>query len=127
MDNEKKVLIPLDEYEDLVRTKEDFKKIQKEFEKDCEERGLYMKYELVFRPSILYSYPTTDDAVKVLSPKLTSYAKDEAMQEVQKEMERISSAAKIMLEEKDKEIKRLKEENKNLKGRGLWDRIRNKF
>ena len=49
------------------------------------------------------------------------------MQEVQKEMERISSAAKIMVEEKDKEIKRLKEENKKLKGRGLWDRIRNRF
>ena len=120
MDNEKKVLIPLDEYEDLVKAKEELKKAKEELCKVCEERGLYVKYTLVFRPSILYSYASVSDAVKELTPRLTIFTKDEVLEKAQEEVERISSEAKSLAEEKDKEIKRLK-------GRGLWDRIRNKF
>jgi coproporphyrinogen III oxidase len=107
MENEKKVLIPLAEYEELVQTKEDFKKLREEFEKDCKKRGLYVKHELVFRPSIIFGCSTTDEVVKELAPRLTIYTKDEALQEAQKEMERISATYNNAILEKDKEIEKV--------------------
>ena len=107
MENEKKVLIPLAEYEELVQTKEDFKKLREEFEKDCKKRGLYVKHELVFRPSILFGCSTTEEVIKELEPRLTIYTKDEALQEAQKEMERISAVYNNALLEKDKEIEKV--------------------
>ena len=126
MENEKKVLIPLDEYEELVQTKEDFKKLREEFEKDCEERGLYVKHELVFRPSILFGYPSTDEAVKALAPRLTIYTKDEALQEAKKEMERISSLSATLVRDKSEEAAKAEAEVTRIKKRNLWQRIWNK-
>lgn len=123
MENEKKVLIPLDEYEELVRTKEDFKKLREEFEKDCEERGLYVKHELVFRPSILFGCSTTEEVVKELAPRLTIYTKDEVLQEAQKEMERISSLSEAFVRDKSEEAEA---EVARIKKRNLWQRIWNK-
>ena len=118
MENEKKVLISLAEYEELVQTKEDFKKLREEFEKDCKKRGLYVKHELVFRPSIIFGCSTTDEVVKELAPRLTIYTKDEALQEAQKEMERISATYNNALLEKDKEIEKIM-------NRSLFERIFN--
>ena len=123
MENEKKVLIPLDEYEELVRTKEDFKMLREEFEKDCEERGLYVKHELVFRPSILFGCSTTEEVVKELAPRLTIYTKDEVLQEAQKEMERISSLSEAFVRDKSEEAEA---EVARIKKRNLWQRIWNK-
>lgn len=118
MENEKKVLIPLVEYEDLVKAKEELKKAKEELYKDCEERGLYVKQEVVLRPSLLYDYGNTDEALKALIPRLTIFAKDEVLKKAQEEMERISSAAKFLVKERDEEIKKLK-------SRSLLERIFN--
>ena len=126
MENEKKVLIPLDEYEELVQTKEDFKKLREEFEKDCEERGLYVKQQIVFSPSFLYGYPTTNEAVRALTPRLTIYTKDEALQEAQKEIERISSLSETVVRDKSEEADKAKAEVARIKKRNLWQRIWNK-
>ena len=126
MENEKKVLIPIDEYEKLVQTKEDFEKLRKEFEKDCKERGLYVKHELVFRPSILIGCSTTDEVAKALVPRLTIYTKDEVLQEAQKEMERISSLSETFVRDKGEEADKAEAELTRMKKRNLWQRIWNK-
>ena len=126
MENEKKALIPLDEYEELVRTKEDFKKLREEFEKDCKERGFYVKHELVFRPSILLGCSTTEEVVKELAPRLTICTKDEVLQEAQKEMERISSLSEAFARDKSEEADKAEAEVARIKKRNLWQRIWNK-
>lgn len=108
----KKVLVPWDEYQDLLKDSEALKEAKEELKRDCKERGLYVETTLYWP-----RYDSFDE--RLLRSRLDIFCKDEVLELAQKEMDRISLAAKDMVEEKERTIDRLLKRN-------LWQRIINK-
>lgn len=106
----KKVILPWEEYQGLLDDREALKEAREELKKDCKERGLYVVNQVVF--SSLYDIWPTDE---YLSPRLSLISRETALQAAQKEIDRLSVAAKDLLDE-----------NRRLRGRNLWQRIINK-
>ena len=109
----KKVILPWDEYQELLKEGEALKLAKEELEKDCKERGLYVQYNAYFYEQF---YPLLE---KRISPRLNIVSKDAVLGAAAKEIDRLSNLAKSIEEEKNKEIARLK-------NRKLWERIINK-
>lgn len=109
----KKVLVPWDEYQELLMEGEALKLAKEELEKDCKERGLYVQYSLYFYEEL---YPLLE---KRINPRLSIVSKDAVLEAAAKEIDRLSNLAKSIEEEKNEEIARLKNRN-------LWQRIINK-
>ena len=114
----KKVLVPWDEYQELLKDSEALKEARQELYKDCEERGLYVKQEVVFLTDML-QYCNVSTLTKHLNPRLSIYSKEEVLELASSEMARISLSAKTAIEGLEHQIERLKNRN-------LWDRIWNK-
>ena len=110
---QKKVLVPWDEYQELLEEGEALKIAKEELEKDCKERGLYVQYNAYFYEQY---YPLLE---KRVNPRLSIVPKDAVLEAAAKEIDRLSNLAKSIGEEKNEEIARLKNRN-------LWQRIINK-
>lgn len=103
---EKKVILPMSEYEELKQCREDMRAAIEELKKDCKERGFYVEYKLLFN-GYYNPYPFNESRINIMS-------KDDVLNAAADEIERLSRSVK----EKDDEINRLL-------GRGLWERILN--
>lgn len=111
-DNTKKVILSWDEYQDLLKDGEALKLAKEELEKDCKERGLYVE-------NIMYFYEQLTFFERSINPRLNIYSKDTVLEIAANEIDRLSNLVKSIVEEKNKEIARLKSRN-------LWQRIFNK-
>jgi len=119
--DEKKVLVPWDEYQELLKEGEALKIAKEELEKDCKERGLYVQYNVYFYEQL---YPLLEKHInplleKYINPRLSIVSKDAVLEAAAKEIDRLSNLTKSIEKEKNEEIARLK-------NRSLWERIFNK-
>ena len=104
---ENKVILPMSEYEELKRCREDMRAAIEELKKDCKERGFYVEYKILFN-GYNSTFPSNESRINIIS-------KDDVLNAATDEIERLSRSVK----EKDDEINRLL-------GRGLWRRILNR-
>ena len=108
----KKVLVPWDEYQNLLKDSKALKEAREELKKDCKERGTYMEYGNLTG----ISYISSD------IPRLSIITKEEGLKEAQNEIDRLSGVVKNVkdiAEQHEKTIDRLRSRN-------LWQRIINK-
>lgn len=114
--SEKKVLIPLEEYEDLIKNEKALGEIQKELEKDCEERKLFVRMSLSY-------YDYSDFEKKYFQdPRVTLITKDGALEVASEEIERLSEANKALIDKN----KSLESTIEAIENRSLFQRILNK-
>ena len=106
----KRVILPWNEYQGLLKDGEALKEAREELKRDCEERGLYVETKVVVYSGGFYDGPLQD-----INPHLNIASKDEVLKAAQEEIDRLSVAAKDLLDE-----------NRRLRGRNLWQRIINK-
>jgi ribosomal protein L15 len=119
--DDKKVLIPLEEYNSLLEDKEAYDKIERELEKDCEERGLYVKIAL----DVYCGY---EEYLKRLGkygfePRFRIISKDAALEEADKEIERLSK----LLKEKADYAKLMEDKVRLMSTRNVWQRLTGKY
>ena len=113
----KKVILPWDEYQGLLKDSEALEEAREELKKDCEERGLYVETKVVVYSGGFYDGPLQD-----LNSRLSIASKDEVLKAAQEEIDRMAFVAKNLkerVEDMEKTIDRLKNRN-------LWERINNK-
>lgn len=113
----KKVIVPWDEYQGLLKDSEALKKAREELKKDCKERGLYVETNFVVYSGGFFEGPFED-----INPRLNIASKDEVLKSVKEEIDRMTIVAKNLkerVEETEKTIDRLTKRN-------LWQRIINK-
>ena len=115
--DEKKVLVPWDEYQGLLKDGEALKEAREELMRDCEERGLYVE-----RKVVVYSGGLFDGPLQDINPRLSIASKEEVLKAAQEEMDKIALQAKYL----DGRVKELEKAIDRLKNRNLWDRIFNK-
>jgi hypothetical protein len=115
--DKKKVILPWDEYQDLLKDSEALKEAREELKKDCKERGLYVEAKFVVYSGGFFEGPFED-----INPHLSIASKDEVLKAAQEEMDKIALQAKYL----DGRVKELKEDIDHLKNRNLWERIFNK-
>lgn len=115
--DEKKVLVPWDEYQGLLKDSEALKEVREELKRDCEERGLYVETKLV-----IYSGDFFDGPLQDINPRISIASKDEVLKAAQEEMDKIALQAKYL----DGRVKELEKTIDHLKNRNLWERIFNK-
>lgn len=106
--DDKKVLIPLEEYNSLLEDKEAYRKIAKELKKDCKERGLYVDLTID-----LYGY---DD---FFDPRFRVISNDTALNLANEEIERLSK----LLKEKADYAKLMEDKVRLMSTRNLWQRL----
>ena len=114
---EKKVLVPWDEYQGLLKDGEALKDAREELKKDCKERGLYVETKLT-----IYYGNFLDGPLQDINSRLSIVSKDEVLKAAQEEIDRITLIAKNLkeqVEEMEKTIDRLMKRN-------LWQKIFNK-
>lgn len=114
---EKKVILPWDEYQDLLKDGEALKEAREELKRDCEERGLYVETKVVVYSGGFYDGPLQD-----INPRINIASKDEALKAAQDEIDRMALVAKNFKER----VNQLEKTVDRLKNRNLWDRIFNK-
>lgn len=113
----KKVLVPWDEYQGLLKDSEALKEAREELKRDCEERGLYVETKFAVYQGGFFDGPLQD-----INPHLGIASKDETLKAAQEEIDRMALVAKNFkeqVEEMEKTIDRLTKRN-------LWQRIFNK-
>lgn len=113
----RKVLVPWDEYQGLLKDSEALKEAREELKKDCKERGLYVEAKFVVYSGGFFEGPLQD-----INPRLNIASKDEVLEAAQEEIDKIALQAKYL----DGLVKELKEDIDRLKKRNLWQRIFNK-
>lgn len=107
--DERKVLIPMSEYNELIECKQALKDAKDELKKDCKERNLYVEIQVYWNEaSGLFD--------RKINPRLNLMSKEEALATAQDELYRLGYVNKELKDE----IDRLK----NLK---LFDRIFKKY
>ena len=116
---EKKVLVPWDEYQGLLKDSETLKEAKEELKKDCKERGLYMEYLVTLTIDSLSGIKYVGNSKTNLSPRLSIISKEAALNEAKSEIDRLSNLLKYITEQYEGTIERLKNRN-------LWERIFNK-
>lgn len=110
---QKKVLVPWDEYQELLKDSKDLKEAIEELKKDCKERGTYIEYKIYLGISHICSD----------IPRLSIISKEESLKKAQNEIDRLSAMVKNfkdIAEQHEKTIDRLRNRN-------LWERIFNKW
>ena len=113
----KKVILPWDEYQGLLKDSEALKEAKEELKRDCEERGLYVETKLV-----VYSGGFFDGPLQDINPRISIASKDEVLKAAQEEIDKIALQAKYL----DGRVKELEKTVDRLTKRNLWDRIFNK-
>ena len=114
---EKRVILPWDEYQGLLKDSEVLKEAREELKRDCEERGLYVETKFTVYQGSFFDGPLQD-----INPRLNIASKDETLKAAQEEIDRMALVAenfKERVEEMEKTIERLTKRN-------LWQRIINK-
>ena len=114
---EKKVILPWNEYQDLLKDGEALKEAREELKRDCEERGLYVETKVVVYSGGFYDGPLQD-----INPRINIASKDEVFKAAQEEIDKIALQAKYL----NGRVKELEKTIDHLKNRNLWDRIFNK-
>lgn len=114
---EKKVILPWDEYQGLLKDGEALKEARKELKRDCEERGLYVETKVVVYSGGFYDGPLQD-----IDPRISIASKDEVLKAAQEEIDKIALQAKYL----DGRVKELEKTIDHLTKRNLWQRIFNK-
>lgn len=113
----KKVIVPWDEYQGLLKDSEALKEAREELKKDCKERGLYVETKFVVYSGGFFEGPFED-----INPRLNIASNDEVLKSAKEEIDRMTLVAKNLkerIEETEKTIDRLTKRN-------LWQRIINK-
>lgn len=114
---QKRVLVPWDEYQELLKDSEALKEAKEELKRDCEERGLFVETKLT-----IYYGNFLDGPLQDINPHLSIASKDKTLKAAQEEIDRMALVAKNLkeqVEEMEKTIDRLTKRN-------LWQRIFNK-
>ena len=114
---EKKVILPWDEYQGLLKDGEALKEVREELKRDCEERGLYVETKVV-----VYSGGFFDGPLQDIDPRISIASKDEVLKAAQEEIDKIALQAKYL----DERVKQLEKTVDHLKNRNILDRIFNK-
>jgi hypothetical protein len=114
---EKKVILPWDEYQGLLKDSEALKEAREELKKDCKERGLYVETK-----AVVYSGGFFDGPLQDIDPRISIAGKDEVLKAAQEEMDKIALQAKYL----DGRVKELEKTVVHLTKRNLWQRIINK-
>ena len=115
--DDKKVLIPLEEYENLLKDKEAYVKIDEELKKDCKDRGLYIEVTVD-----LYGYDSYHEKLG-LDPRVKIISKDAALEAAAGEIERLSK----LLKEKADYAKLMEDYVRLMSTRNLWQRLTGKY
>ena len=111
--DDKKVLIPLEEYNSLLKDKEAYTLMRDELRKDCKERGFYVEVTLTWDEFQDF------ERRKALNPRFRLISKDDALDLAAKEIDRLS---KLLKEEAD--YAKLMEDKVSLMStRNLWQRL----
>ena len=116
---QKKVIVPWEEYQGLLKDSESLKEAREELKKDCKERGTYMEYKIFLSAGNL----TGISHVLEDSARISIISKEESLKKAQEEIDRLSGAVKNVkdiAEQHEKTIDRLRSRN-------LWERIFNKW
>lgn len=118
--DDKKVLIPLEEYENLLKDKEAYVKIAEELKKDCKERGLYVDMTID-----LYGYDAFFDRYREggFDPRFRVISNDTALNLADKEIERLSK----LLKEKSDYAKLMEDKVRLMSTRNAWQRLTGKY
>ena len=114
---EKKVILPWDEYQDLLKDGKALEVVREELKKDCKERGLYVETKAAVYSGGFYDGPLQD-----INPRINIASKDETLKAAQDEIDRMALVAKNFKER----VNQLEKTVNRLKNRNLWDRIFNK-
>ena len=114
---EKKVILPWDEYQGLLKDGDALKEVREELKKDCEERGLYVETKTVFYQGGFFDGPLQD-----LNPRISIASKDEVLKAAQEEIDRMTLVAKNL----NGQVKEMEKTVNHLMKRNLWQRIINK-
>ncbi len=113
----KKVILPWDEYQGLIKDSEALKDAREELKRDCKERGLYVEAK-----AVVYSGGFFDGPLQDIDPRISIASKDEVLKAAQEEMDKIALQAKYL----DGRVKELEKTVVHLTKRNLWQRIFNK-
>ncbi len=113
----KKVILPWDEYQGLLKDSEALKEAREELKRDCEERGLYVETKFVVYQGGFFDGPLQD-----INPLLGIASKDETLKAAQEEIDRMALVAKNFKEQ----VEEMKKTIDCLTKRNLWQRIFNK-
>jgi hypothetical protein len=113
----KKVLVPWDEYQGLLKDSEALKEAREELKRDCEERGLYVETKFVVYYGGFHDGPLQD-----INPRLNIASKDETLKAAQEEIDRMTLVAKNL----NGQVKEMEKTVNHLMKRNLWQRIINK-
>lgn len=116
---QKKVLVPWEEYQGLLKDSESLKEVREELKKDCKERGTYMEYKIFLSTDNL----TGISHILEDSARISIISKEESLKEAQNEIDRLLEVVKNVkdiAEQHEKTIDRLRSRN-------LWERIFNKW
>ena len=116
--DKKKVLVPWDEYQGLLKDSEALKEVREELKRDCEERGLYVESKLVVYSGCFFDGPLQD-----INPRISIASKDEVLKAAQEEMDKIALQAKYL----DGRVKELKDDKNSITKRNQWQRIFKKW
>lgn len=114
---EKKVILPWDEYQGLLKDSEALKEVREELKRDCEERGLYVESKLVVYSGCFFDGPLQD-----INPRISIASKDEVFKVTKEEIDRITLVAKSLKEQ----VEEMEKTIDHLTNRNLWQRIFNK-
>ena len=115
--DDKKVLIPLEEYENLLKDNEAYSKIADELKKDCKDRGLYIEVTVD-----LYGYDSYHEKLG-LDPRVKIISKDAALEAAAGEIERLS---KLLRAEK-RYSKNMEDKVRLMSTRNVWQRLTGKY
>ena len=116
---QKKVIVPWEEYQGLLKDSESLKEAREELKKDCKERGTYMEYKIFLSADNL----TGISHVLEDSARISIISKEESLKKAQDEIDRLLALVKNVkdiAEQHEKTIDRLRNRN-------LWERIFNKW
>lgn len=114
--DDKKVLIPLEEYNSLLEDKEAYRKIAEELKKDCKERGLYVDItlDLYAYDSFIRNYEEAG-----FEPRFRVISNDAALNLANEEIERLSK----LLKEKADYAKLMEDKVRLMSTRNVWQRL----
>ena len=117
---QKKVIVPWEEYQGLLKDSESLKEAREELKKDCKERGTYIEYKIFLSTD---SHLTGISHILEDSARISIISKEESLKEAQNEIDRllvVVKNVKDIAEQHEKTIDRLRSRN-------LWERIFNKW
>ena len=128
MENEKKVILSLEEYEKLKADSEALTLAKEELKKDCEERGYYINMNILLFHENRYDfygtyYPSYNARFLDEKPPLNIISKDETLKLAQARIEELERHDKALLEE----TRELEAKIKELHNRSLFQRIFHKY